>query len=238
MNQAQTKAQVDTVEGWLNEAEERLLYRLARSCSGNGVIVEIGSWKGKSTIRLGRGSLDGRKVKIHAVDPHTGSPEHQPGTRGVWTFDEFQQNIKAAGVDDVIVPHVDFSVNAAQNFIEPVELIFIDGLHDYESVKADFGAWFPKVIEGGVMAFHDTTGWAGPRRVVTEELFKSRRFKNVRHVRSITYGEKTAQNKAFERAMNRLNLWRFLTYAFVFRQLWRAKHYLPRKIPWFAPKPA
>src|ERR1041385_9078450 len=105
MNQAQTKAQVDTVEGWLNEAEGRLLYRLARACSGKGVIVEIGSWKGKSTIQLANGSHDGRRIKIHAVDPHTGSPEHQSGTPGVWTFDEFQRNIKAAGVRDVVVPH-------------------------------------------------------------------------------------------------------------------------------------
>ena len=38
------------VEGWLTEREGRLLFNLARKCSGKGVIVEIESWKGKSTI--------------------------------------------------------------------------------------------------------------------------------------------------------------------------------------------
>jgi predicted O-methyltransferase YrrM len=239
MNLAKTRALADAAGGWLNAAEGLLLYRLARRCSGRGVIVEIGSWKGRSTIWLGHGSHDGRQVKIHAVDPHTGSPEHQGGdAKPVWTFDEFQQNIRAAGVHDVVVPRVDFSVNAAREFHEPIEFIFIDGLHDYASVKADFAAWFPKVIEGGVMAFHDTTGWPGPRRLVREELFKSQCFRKVRFVRSITYGEKTAQNTAPERLANRLMLGRFLTYAFVYRQLWRMKHNWTRKIPALRPKPA
>jgi predicted O-methyltransferase YrrM/glycosyltransferase involved in cell wall biosynthesis len=219
------------VDGWLNVAEGRLLFRLARKCSGQGVIVEIGSWKGKSTIWLGHGSHAGRKVRIHAVDPHTGSPEHGGKSRHVWTFEEFQQNIKAAGVDDVIVAHVDHSVTAAQKFTEPIELIFVDGLHEYESVKADFEAWFPKVIEGGIMAFHDTTGWAGPRKVVTEQLFKSRHFKKVRFVRSITYGEKTAHNTALERIGNRVRLLVFLTYAFIYRWLWRMKSHLMSSLP-------
>lgn len=37
------------VEGWLTEREGRLLFDRASRCTGRGVIVEIGSWKGKST---------------------------------------------------------------------------------------------------------------------------------------------------------------------------------------------
>ncbi|PYI84482.1 MAG: hypothetical protein DME26_13145 [Verrucomicrobia bacterium] len=231
MNVARIKAHADAVDGWLNYGEGRLLYQLAQGCSGKGVIVEIGSWKGKSTIWLGHGSHEGPRVKIHAIDPHTGSPEHQQNVSRVWTFEEFQRNIKEAGVDDVIVPHVDYSDAVARSFAEPVEFIFIDGLHEYEAVKTDFEAWYPKIIEGGVMAFHDTTGWAGPRRVVTECLFKSRHFKKVRCVRSITYGIKTAENSLFERLENRLCLGMFLTYALVYRQLWRLKRNLTQKIP-------
>jgi predicted O-methyltransferase YrrM len=238
MNLTRIKALADAAGGWMNDAEGFLLYQLARKCSGRGAIVEIGSWKGRSTIWLGHGSRDGCGIRIHAVDPHTGSPEHQRDASQVWTFDEFQQNILAAGVDDVVVPHVDFSVNAARNFHEPIEFIFIDGLHDYDSVKADFEAWFPKVIEGGVMAFHDTTGWAGPRRLVAEQLFKSQHFRKVRFERSITYGEKTAQNTVPERLANRLRLGLFLSYAFVYRQLWRMKHNWTRKILTLRPKPA
>lgn len=41
------------------------------------MIVEIGSWKGKSTIWIANGSKDGRNIKVYAIDPHIGSSEHQ-----------------------------------------------------------------------------------------------------------------------------------------------------------------
>ena len=50
------KKLVDKVDGWLTYKEGELLYNLAKNCTGEGVIVEIGSWQGKSTIWLGRGS--------------------------------------------------------------------------------------------------------------------------------------------------------------------------------------
>src|SRR5260221_13333110 len=88
MNIAHIKGQADAVDGWLNEAEGCLLYRLARECSGKGDIVEIGSWKGKLTILLGHGSHDGRRAKIHPVDPDTGSPDHGGTGRPALALDE------------------------------------------------------------------------------------------------------------------------------------------------------
>src|SRR6266516_2965864 len=114
MNLARIKAMADAAGGWMNDAEGLLLYQLARKCSGKGVIVEIGLWKGRSTIWLGHGLRDGCWVKIYVVDSHTGSLEHYRDANCVWTFDEFQQNIRDAGVDDVVVLHVDFSINAAR----------------------------------------------------------------------------------------------------------------------------
>ncbi|MGZ4924459.1 MAG: hypothetical protein ACXV5H_10990, partial [Halobacteriota archaeon] len=43
-------------EGWLADIEGTLLYTLGKNCKANGAIVEIGSWKGKSTIFLAKGS--------------------------------------------------------------------------------------------------------------------------------------------------------------------------------------
>jgi len=217
-------AALQTVEGWLNVTEGKVLYRLAKKCKGRGVIVEIGSWKGKSTILLGHGSQAGPRAKIHAVDPHTGSPQHREAMGEVWTFNEFQRNIKAAGMDSLVVPHVEFSEAAARTFTEPIELIFIDGLHEYEDVKTDFEAWFPKVIEGGTMAFHDSTCWDGVRKVVADNLFKSRHFRRIRFASSLTYGEKVAQNTWLERVGNRVMLCAFLTHAFIARMAWRLVH--------------
>jgi predicted O-methyltransferase YrrM len=68
----ETRRAAKDVPGWLTDAEGELLFNLAKSCSGKGVIVEIGSWKGKSTIWMARGSQAGHGVKIYAIDPHEG----------------------------------------------------------------------------------------------------------------------------------------------------------------------
>ena len=191
------------VEGWLTENQGATLYRLARAAQGRGAIVEIGSWKGRSTIWLAIGSREGPGVPVVAIDPHTGASEHRAKLGEVWTFDEFRANLKAAGVEDMVRPIVATSVEAAPQVEGPIELIFIDGAHEYDLVKLDFELWFPKVMDGGVMAFHDTIGREGPRRVVEENVFKSHRFRNVRFVDSMTVAEKVAQNTAADRLRNR-----------------------------------
>jgi MMP 1-O-methyltransferase len=218
------EATVQALDGWLNPKEGRLLFRLARNCKGRGAIVEIGSWKGKSTICLAHGSTAGSHAKIHAIDPHTGSPEHAEHFGQVWTFEEFKQNIANAGVQHLVVPHVDFSTAVARVFDEPVEFIFVDGLHEYEGVRDDFEAWFPKVLDGGTMAFHDSTCWPGVFKVVGDRVFKSRHFRKVRFVRSIVYGQKVGQNTFRERCGNRVMWWLFWWYAFGERWKWRLIH--------------
>jgi predicted O-methyltransferase YrrM len=65
------------VPGWLSDEEATALYELAKGCTGRGVIVEIGSFKGRSTICLGLGSQAGQGVPIYAIDAgrHRGACE-------------------------------------------------------------------------------------------------------------------------------------------------------------------
>lgn len=50
--------------------------------------------------------------------------------------------------------------------------------------------WFPKLEEHGIIAFHDTMLIDGPKKVVKENLFKSKHFRNIDFVDSITFAEK------------------------------------------------
>jgi MMP 1-O-methyltransferase len=192
---------VRPVDGWLFDGEARLLFELARTADPAGVIVEIGSWKGKSTICLAKGSEAGPRLKVYAIDPHIGSEEHH-ATGQIWTFEEFQANIRTAGVQDSVIPMVKTSTAAAKEFTMPVSLVFIDGAHDYDSVKADFEAWFPKVIEGGMVAFHDTTGWEGPRRLVRTALFRNPQIRGANFCWSLAYGQKRQRRSAIARLAN------------------------------------
>ena len=179
--------------GWTTFDEGRALYSLAQGCSGQGVIVEIGSYMGRSTIWLAHGSKAGNNVKIYAIDPHTGDPQTWEARPERWTYDFFLTNIKAHGVDDIITPMVMTSEQATQDVPEPVELVFIDGDHRYEFARLDFDLWFPKVISGGLIALHDAmpeAGWPGPNRVVEESIRGSPQFVWVAHAGSIVYAKK------------------------------------------------
>lgn len=187
----------------VSKAEGQLLFNLAKECTGKGVIVEIGSWKGESTICLAKGSKEGNKIPVYSIDPHTGSPEHKKSFKKVWTFDEFKKNITNAGVDDIIISIVKTSEEAAKKFKKPIELIFIDGAHEYNMVKLDFELYYPKVVENGIMAFHDTTGWPGPKKFVEKYVYLSKNFKDVKIFDSITYAKKVRQNCLKDRIRNR-----------------------------------
>jgi predicted O-methyltransferase YrrM len=186
---APVKELIKDVPGWLTDEEGEALFELARDCSGRGVIVEIGSWKGKSTICLGLGSRAGRGVRIFAVDPHA---DYRHG--------EFKDNVERAGIGDLVTPVKGLSQQVAGDFDQPIELLFVDGSHEEELVREDFDKWVPKVVEGGIVAFHDTTWHDGPRKVVAEKIFGSRQFAGVRFViGSTTIARKVEGNSVRDR---------------------------------------
>jgi len=190
------KPLIADIPGWLTDEEGEALFDLARDCTGRGVIVEIGSWKGKSTICLGVGSRAGNGVRIFAIDPHTD-----------YRFGDFKANVERAGLTDLVTPVPSLSQAAAGDFDEPIELLFVDGSHVEEDVRVDFDQWVPKVVDGGWVAFHDTTWTAGPRRVVGERIYRSRAFKDVRFVAgSTTIARKTTANTFTDRARARYAL--------------------------------
>lgn len=179
------------VDGWLTLREGALLFELASQVQGKGALVEIGSWQGKSTIYIAK-ALSAHKVppQFYAVDPHVGSEEHWKDGKKVWTLERFKKNIKDAGVEPFVTPVVRYSHDYAREIQEPVEFVFIDGAHDYASVERDYQDWFPQIVEGGVIAFHDTYAGGDPYKVLRKYLYVSPKVGSIRRVDSITYVRK------------------------------------------------
>ena len=195
-------SEISKIGGWLTETEAMFLYECAKKLSKDSLIIEIGSWKGRSTICLGKGVKDGYSAKIYAIDPHTGSSEQRKWYGKVNTYDEFLKNIKAAGVDNHIVPLRKTSEEAAKEFKRLVDFVFIDGAHEYEFVKKEDDSWFPKLRNGGVVAFHDCWHAPGVHFLTVIILLTSSRVRRPKLIDTLTVMEKVEKNTTWERMGN------------------------------------
>lgn len=161
--------QFNDVVGYLYHVEGYTLSLLAEHGPGLGEIVEIGSFMGRSTCWLAKGSKNAAREKVHAVDHFRGSAEHQAGgtheqpilvAEGT-TLRAFKDNIARNGFEDHVVIHPEGSPQAAEGWALPIRLLFIDADHSYEASKLDFETWEPLVVEHGLIAFHDIDAWEG-----------------------------------------------------------------------------
>jgi len=157
------------------DIEGELLFKRVSKITTGGAVVEIGSWKGRSTLWLGFGAQSAwpGKVEVYSIDPHLGIKNIDESD----TFEEFKKNIEI--IRGFIIPLRQFSFNVVKEWNKKVKVLFIDGSHEYKDVLEDFVDWRRFLEEGSYIAFHDTIGYEGPRRVVIEEIFFSRYFRVV-----------------------------------------------------------
>jgi hypothetical protein len=160
------------VEGWCNYRE--FYSRCAEKLPMNGTFVELGSWLGQSIIHLAQRCQDrGNNVKIVCVDTfkgEEGQAEHVETVKahGGSIQDAFMDNILKAGVHLMITPIVGDSAESASKFSDSsIHGVFVDAAHDYESVKRDLEAWYPKLAPGAIWSGHDY-GWREVKRAVDE----------------------------------------------------------------------
>jgi predicted O-methyltransferase YrrM len=181
---------IQKLPGMLSNTEVECLFHLGQFNDCQGVIVEIGSWKGKSTVALALGAAKVCDEKIYAIDPHLVMPEEGYLTD---TKAEFLANLQTAGVADRVVPMIMTSAAAAQGWQKPVRLLWIDGDHRYASANLDFLLWEPHLVEGGILAMHDTIRKPGPKRVLWEHVFRSNRFQEIAILDNITAVRKVSR---------------------------------------------
>lgn len=139
------------------------MYYLARSAPP-GPAVEVGVWKGGSIVCWGRARRD--CGPIHAVDNFYAHLEERPGADK--TRDAFKRNARASGLDITLWEQLGHE--AAENFEDgTVAFCFIDADHGEGGITRDLPAWVPKIMPGGIIAFHDYGVWK-PGVVVQREV--------------------------------------------------------------------
>lgn len=161
-------------QGWMSKAEREWL--MQRGARVRRCAVEIGSWKGRSTIALVTRMRPG--VRLYAVDTWAGVPDDPAqhdrlyGSGAEAAYAEFKANLRWHIRRRVVVPMRMTSLSAAAQLARQLgagscDFVFIDADHRYEAVRADIAAWRPMVRRGGLLAGHDMH-WEGVEAAVRE----------------------------------------------------------------------
>jgi hypothetical protein len=119
--------------GWMSPAE---LIWLGEQAAQMQSVVEIGCLHGRSSVALATACPG----TVYCIDP--------------WSDDGFRSWTEGVGnVFPNVVGIREASPAAAARVPAFVDMVFIDGAHDYDSVVADIQAWLPKATK--LLCGHD-----------------------------------------------------------------------------------
>jgi predicted O-methyltransferase YrrM len=179
---------VRSVEGWMTDDQARKLWDRASALRPPGRVVEIGSYRGRSAIVLGRAAPDG--VEVVAIDPHAGNDRGPqqiigPAEEGQKDHEAFLTNLEQAGVAGR-VRHVRKPSEAATAEVDgDIDLLYIDGAHRYGPALDDVRRWGDRVRTGGTLLIHDSFSSIGVTLALLTALFAGKRFRYVGRAQSM-----------------------------------------------------
>ncbi len=142
-------ALADRVPGWLTEAQARVLWSAGTALHQGADVVEIGSHQGRSTIVLGAAAArcGGRLTAVDPFDPswRYGGPD---------TERRLRSHLAEAGISGAVEVRPVTSQELLRQWDRPLDLVYVDGKHDYWSVRHDLG-WAGRLVPGGRLMVHD-----------------------------------------------------------------------------------
>lgn len=158
---------VESIEGFMLPGQEEYLFDRIKTLPDNAVVVEIGSYKGRSTVAMAYACI-GTKRKIYCIDTWDGNDKDFPDRD---FFEIWNENLKNNRIEQYVVPLQGYSyeiLKCWQDLTEgtAIDFIFIDGSHQYLDVLQDFQLSYPWIKSEGWMAFHDVVPtWPGSEQV-------------------------------------------------------------------------
>ncbi len=173
----------------MTRGQGETLVDAARRCRADGTIVEIGSFRGRSTIVLALAAAP--SVSIVAIDPHAGNdrgPQEIDGFAAEASDDHavFVANLEAAGVTERVRHLRMFSDVALSEVDGSIDALYVDGAHRFAPARADIRSWGDRVADGGTMLIHDSFSSIGVTAAILRELAFGSQFRYVGRSRSMT----------------------------------------------------
>ena len=175
---------VYNIKGLLANDECLLLHRLAGDVvdrfGKDAVLCEIGSFHGKSTVAIATALKSSQGGHLYAIDWHQGSqdfPEHQADVYQN-NYAAYKENLRKYGVDQWVTSIKLKSQEACEQVPEKIHFLWIDGAHDYDSVKSDYENYQEKLVAGGYLLFHDAswTEFREPFELICDEVLYNENY--------------------------------------------------------------
>lgn len=172
--------------GLTNEKELQWLYDKVLSLPKDAVIVELGSWLGRSAVVLAQALINKKDLDgiIFCIDTWYNEFAKKQGIKED-PFEIFKRNVFP-------YPLISYSLCRSWEAAEKVDndivdMIFIDASHEYEDVAKDLQDWYPKMKKGAVFCGHDFRKGNDVERAVRE--FAKKHNKKIRVMRGGTIWE-------------------------------------------------
>jgi len=161
------------VEGQITAQELHKLFSIAKSAGKGGLILEIGSYRGKSTLALAMGAKHSG-ARIYSIDPHEEFTGVAGGKYGPPDLARKIENIAKFELGEIIFPICMSSHDVGRVWNKQIDVLWIDGDHSFEGVKGDYDLFSPFVKKNGLLLFHDSEmeGVKKTISLINPELYK------------------------------------------------------------------
>lgn len=171
---AETVDRLAAVPGHTSDRQCRLLLYMAMNTLADGVLVEIGAFKGRSTAWLAEAARR-RDRRLVSIDPHLND-----------SYESFIRTVREFDIDRVATIHRVTSHEVGRHFQQPIALLYVDGGHDYECVRQDIVDFAPHVRPGGIALFDDANprAFPGVLRAIDESLRRDPSWKYLGRIKT------------------------------------------------------
>ena len=143
--------------------------------------LEVGAWKGMSACFMAVEIINSQKnIKFDCVDTweYINTQKDIRPHQYENLYETFKKNIEP--VKDYINEVRLLSHKASELYEDnTLDFVYIDGAHDYDSVKLDLQSWFPKLKNGGTIAGTSFSHY--PVKKAVDEFFGKDKIKMIGH---------------------------------------------------------
>ena len=147
----------NVVPGWFTLEDMHVARTLCMKLPKNANVVEIGTFCGRSAATWAKELPDATIYTID-IDLQWDAMEylnehHYHGDLKYYKGSPFETLHWVMGHYPNIISVISNSTNV--KMLNNIDLIFIDGGHEYDAVKADLQHWYPRLAPNGIICGHD-----------------------------------------------------------------------------------